>query len=73
MKCPVCKRAKCKWIELKPDPKKLKTEELQRVVHHNVDYIEMLFNGNNNGSAHAEERMYELLSLYTDELEARGE
>lgn len=71
-KCPVCKRAKCKWVELKSDPSKLSTEELKRVVVHNQDYIEMLFRGNG-GSAYAEEKMINSLSPYTDELEERKE
>lgn len=70
-RCPVCKRAKCKWIELK-DPKKVKTiEELEQVVDHNLSVIEMLFRDNTNGSAHAEERMYAKLNPYTEEIERR--
>lgn len=70
MKCPVCKRSKCKWVELKSNPEKLSTEEINRVVDHNISYIEMIFSGNQ-GSAHAEERMYLALEPYTSELERR--
>jgi hypothetical protein len=72
-KCPVCKRAKCKLIELKPDPKTVSTEELDRVVNHNIQVIEMMFRDNNNGSAHAEEREYMRLNPYCEELELRKE
>lgn len=72
-RCPVCKRAKCKWIDLKPNPSKLSTEELNRVVNHNISYIEMVYQSNNgsNGSAYDEERAYGRLCPYTDELEKR--
>lgn len=69
MKCPVCKFSKCRWIELK-DPAKLPTEKLESVVKHNLSYIEMVFSGNQ-GSAHAEERMYNSLAPYTEEIEKR--
>lgn len=70
MKCPICKYAKCRWIDLKPNPEKLSTEELEKVVKHNTSYIEMVYRGNQ-GSAHSEERAYMRLSPYTDELERR--
>lgn len=70
--CPICKRKKCIWIELKKDPTRLTTEELNRVVDHNTDYIEMLFKGNQ-GSSYTEERLYTQLEPYTDELERRGQ
>jgi hypothetical protein len=69
-KCPVCKFAKCRWITLKSDPKKLSDEELDQIVEHNLSWIEMTYSGNQ-GSAHAEERMYDLLTPYTDEQERR--
>jgi hypothetical protein len=71
-RCPICKFAKCRWIDLKSDPKKLTTEELNRVVDHNVSYIEMVYRDNNNGSAYAEERAYTRLHPYVEELEKRG-
>lgn len=70
MKCQKCKRAKCIWIELKKDPKKIDTEELESVINHNLSYIEMIFSGHQ-GSAYAEERMYDALSPYTEEIERR--
>lgn len=72
-KCPVCKYAKCRWIELKPNPMELSTEELERVVNHNISVIEMTYRDNNgsNGSAYAEERAYGRLAPYTDEIERR--
>lgn len=69
-KCPVCKYAKCRWIELKPNPGKLTSEELTRVIHHNVSYINMTYSGHQ-GSAYGEERLYAALEPYSDELEAR--
>ena len=71
MKCPICHRAKCVWIELKPDPEKVHTDKILEVVHHNMSYIEMIFNGHQ-GSAFAEERLYNKLAPYTDELQRRG-
>lgn len=70
MKCPVCKFAKCRWIELKDDPKKVSDAELSRVVSHNLSYIEMVYSGHQ-GSADSEERAYNRLSPYTDEQERR--
>ncbi len=72
-KCPVCKYAKCRWIELSSDPAKVTTERLEEVVDHNLSVIEMMFRSNNgsNGSAHAEERMYHRLEPYTSEIERR--
>lgn len=58
------------WVDLKPNPKDLTTEELKRVVDHNIDYIDMMFR-NNQGSAYAEERMYGYLAPYTDEIDSR--
>lgn len=69
-KCPTCKRAKCKWVDLKPNPEKLTSAELERIVAHNMSYIEMVFAGHQ-GSAFAEERMYNQLNPYCDELEKR--
>lgn len=69
-KCLVCKFAKCRWIELKELPAKLPVEEMERVVDHNISFIDMTFSGSNE-SAYAEERMYARLTPYTDELEAR--
>lgn len=71
MKCPVCKFAKCRWIELKPNPEKLPSQDLECVVSHNISFINMTFSGNQ-GSANAEERMYARLQPYTEELEKRG-
>lgn len=70
MKCPICKFAKCRWIELKPDVERLPVEELNRIIDHNVAYIEMIYKGHQ-GSADAEERAYNRLAPYADELEKR--
>jgi len=69
-KCPVCKRVKCIWLELKPKPEELTTEEMEKVVSHNIDYIGMIYSGHK-GSASGEERMYSRLEAYADELEKR--
>lgn len=69
LKCPDCKRARCVWIPLK-DPAKVSLARLKAVEAHNMNYIEMIFKGNQ-GSAAAEERMYASLSPYTDEIEKR--
>ncbi len=72
-KCPVCKYAKCRWVELNSNPKFISTERLNEVVDHNLSYIEMVYSPNNgsNGSAYAEERAIGRLAPYTDELEIR--
>jgi hypothetical protein len=70
MKCPVCRRAKCVWVELKSNPEKQSLEHLEKVVNHNLSYIDMIFSGHG-GSAHAEERMFTRLAPYTDEIESR--
>lgn len=72
-KCPICKYTKCRWVDLDDDPKKLTTQQLDQVVNHNIGVIDMLCRNNNgsNGSAYAEERMYNRLTPYADELEAR--
>lgn len=70
MKCPVCKFAKCRWIHLKSISNKLSTEYLESVVAHNIGYIDMVYSGNQ-GSAYSEERMYDRLALYTNEIEKR--
>jgi hypothetical protein len=70
MKCPVCKRAKCQWVGLKSNPTKVKTEELKKIIDHNLSYIDMVFT-NNQGSANAEERMINSLAPYAEELEKR--
>jgi hypothetical protein len=67
-KCDVCKFAKCRWVD--KDPKKLGDFELEELIEHNMGVIEMKFRGHQ-GSAHAEERMYDQLSPYTDEQEHR--
>ena len=73
-KCPQCKRAKCKWIDLKDDPSKVPEAEIAAVIAHNNRVIEVMFSGNNgsNGSAYAEERMYNRLQSYAEELEKRA-
>lgn len=68
MKCPTCKRAKCVWVSL--NPKKAKTERLKDVVAHNLSFIDMTFNGHQGGSG-SEERLYDLLEPYSQELERR--
>lgn len=68
-KCPICKRAKCVWVELKPDPSKVPTEKIKQVMDHNDSYIEMIFK--DGGSAAAEERMIHRLQPYAEELEKR--
>lgn len=68
--CPTCKRARCQWVELKPNPAKVPTRRLETVVSHNISYIDMIFK--DGGSAAGEERMYGMLTPYTDELEKRG-
>lgn len=70
MSCPVCKRKTCIWIQLKNNPEKLPTEELKRVVDHNIGYIEMVFRDGQGGASN-EERMYNNLSPYTNEIERR--
>lgn len=70
MKCKTCKRAKCVWVDV--DPKKATDEKLDEIVTHNLSYINMIFSGHQ-GSAHAEERMYDKLAPYTDEQENRKE
>lgn len=64
-------RARCVWVELKPNPEKQTERHLRRVIHHNESYIDMLYRGHS-GSAHGEERMYELLAPYTNELARRA-
>ncbi len=71
-KCPVCKFAKCRWVDLKDDPTKVSNDELERVINHNLSFIEMTFSGHG-GSSHAEERMFDKLNPYTDEQERRKE
>jgi hypothetical protein len=69
MKCPVCKYAKCRWIDLEDDPSKVSTEKLERVLNHNNAVVEMIFR--DEGSAYGEERMYARLGPYAEELERR--
>jgi hypothetical protein len=69
-KCPVCKRSKCIWIELKLNPEMDTTESLTKIVDHNLSYIEMIYK-DHQGSASAEERMINRLTPYTDEIEKR--
>jgi len=67
-KCDLCKRKKCVWLN--KDPKKLNDDELDRVITHNLDVIEMTFRGHQ-GSAHAEERMHAQLEPYVQEQDWR--
>jgi hypothetical protein len=69
-KCPFCKRAKCVWVDIK-DPKKATTERLEELISHNISYINMVFAGNQ-GSSGSEERMYDNLDPYQQELDRRG-
>lgn len=71
MKCPVCKFSKCRWIGLKAAPEKLSDEELDKIIVHNISFIEMTYRGHQ-GSALSEERMYNSLAPYTDEQEKRN-
>lgn len=68
-KCPVCKRARCQWVFIK-DLKKATTDKIDTVISHNISYIDMVCNGNQ-GSSGAEERMYDRLQPYEEELERR--
>lgn len=68
MKCPICHRARCIWVEVK-DLEKAKTERLKKVMNHNHSYIEMIFR--DGGSASSEERAYARLSPYQLEIERR--
>ena len=70
MACPTCRRKRCVWIGLKEDPVKVPTSEIERVISHNLSWIEMEF-AYNNGSALAEERAYDALQSYAEELERR--
>lgn len=70
MKCPICKFSKCRWIELAPDARKVRDlKKLETVVNHNIDVINMMFRGSD--SAYAEERAYQRLQPYCDEIERR--
>lgn len=69
MRCPVCKFAKCRWIELKK-PENVSLERLEQVVSHNLSYIDMIYSGHQ-GSAAGEERLLEALLPYTDEIDRR--
>lgn len=71
-RCKVCWRAKCRWVEVR-NIAKAPTERLEKVLRHNLSYINYAFSANNggNGSAHAEERAYERLAPITAEIEKR--
>lgn len=71
MACPVCKYAKCRWIPLNPKPERIKTDRLETVIQHNIDYIDYICR-DGNVSAASEERMYQDLNSYVIELEKRG-
>ena len=49
----------------------MNTETLEATINHNISYIEMQFKGHQ-GSAYAEERMYDQLSPFQEELEKRS-
>lgn len=68
-KCHVCKRAKCKWVDVKISSA-VTIERLEEIINHNLSYINMVFGGHQ-GSVYAEERMYDQLSPYQIELEKR--
>jgi hypothetical protein len=70
MKCPVCKRAKCVWIDVSL---KASTEKIEEVIAHNSAYIEMIFRDQGSeGSSYAEERMWNKLGPYQEELDKRN-
>lgn len=70
MKCTICWRARCIWVPLKPNPGRMKTERLQKVLRHNGGYIDMLAR-QGNLSENGESRMLESLGPYEKELEKR--
>lgn len=69
MKCHLCKRAKCIWLDIK-NVKKATNQQLEDLLIHNLSYIDMVFQGHQ-GSAHAEERMHNKLEPYQVELDKR--
>lgn len=71
MKCPFCKRAKCVWVDI--NLVKSTLEQLKQVVAHNSAYIEMVFRDQGSeGSSYAEERMWNKLGPYQEEIDRRS-
>jgi hypothetical protein len=66
--CPVCKKIYCKWIDLKPDPKLVPTEELNLILSHNLGVAELILG---HGVTQAKKNMWEILKPYSQELRNR--
>ena len=72
MSCPTCRRKRCIWIALKEDPEKLESVYLKTIIQHNIGFIDMICR-DGSVSAITEERYYDRLLPYSEELEKRGE